>query len=62
MQKPANRASSIASVPVRPNSASIADNADLLAGGDDAGFQNRVHLAMESAGFAEPHRPGTSRL
>lgn len=39
----------------------IADNADLLAKGDDAGFQNRVHLAMESAGFAEPHRPGNPR-
>ena len=31
----------------------VARNADLLAAGDDAGFQNRVHLAMDAAGFAE---------
>jgi PTH1 family peptidyl-tRNA hydrolase len=36
----------------------VADNADRLAAGDDAGFQNRVHLAMDAAGFSEPKRPG----
>lgn len=30
----------------------IARNADLLARGDDPGFQNKVHLAMAAAGFA----------
>ena len=29
----------------------IADNADLLVKGEDASFQNRVHLAMQSKGF-----------
>jgi PTH1 family peptidyl-tRNA hydrolase len=29
----------------------IASNAALLASGEDASFQNRVHLAMETAGF-----------
>jgi PTH1 family peptidyl-tRNA hydrolase len=33
----------------------LADNAGLLAKGDDAGFQNKVHLAMQAKGFdAEP--------
>ena len=31
----------------------IARNAKLLVAGDDAGFQNRVHLAMTAAGFGE---------
>ena len=31
----------------------IADNAELLAKGQDASFQNKVHLAMESKGFVE---------
>jgi PTH1 family peptidyl-tRNA hydrolase len=31
----------------------IADNADLLAKGGDASFQNKVHLAMEAKGFGE---------
>jgi PTH1 family peptidyl-tRNA hydrolase len=31
---------------------SIARNADMLAGGDDPGFQNKVHLAMAAAGFS----------
>jgi len=31
----------------------IARNANLLVAGDDAGFQNRVHLAMTAAGFGE---------
>ena len=30
----------------------IARNADLLARGDDPGFQNKVHLAMAAAGFS----------
>ena len=29
----------------------IADNADLLAKGQDASFQNKVHLAMDAKGF-----------
>ena len=29
----------------------VASAAPLLPGGDDAGFQNKVHLAMEAAGF-----------
>ena len=34
----------------------IADNAGLLARGDDATFQNKVHLAMQAKGF-EPKTP-----
>ena len=34
----------------------IADNAGLLARGDDATFQNKVHLAMQAKGF-EPKQP-----
>ena len=30
----------------------VARAADLLADGEDASFQNKVHLAMEAAGFA----------
>ncbi len=36
----------------------IADNAGLLAKGEDNGFQNKVHLALDAAGFAAPTRPG----
>ncbi len=36
----------------------VARNAALIAKGDDATFQNRVHLAMEAAGFAEVKRVG----
>jgi PTH1 family peptidyl-tRNA hydrolase len=36
----------------------IADNADLLVRGDDASFQNKVHLAMDAKGFGEPKPPG----
>jgi peptidyl-tRNA hydrolase, PTH1 family len=32
----------------------IADNADLLARGEDATFQNKVHLAMQAKGFVGP--------
>ncbi len=36
----------------------VADNADLLVKGDDAGLQNRVHLAMEAAGFGAVKKIG----
>src|SRR3954463_1417523 len=36
----------------------IADNAALLAKGDEASFQNKVHLAMEARGWTEVKRPG----
>ncbi|MFD1331328.1 aminoacyl-tRNA hydrolase [Methylopila musalis] len=36
----------------------VADAADLLAKPDDAGLQNKVHLRMEAAGFAEVMRLG----
>jgi peptidyl-tRNA hydrolase, PTH1 family len=32
----------------------IADNASLIAKGNDASFQNKVHLAMQAKGFDEP--------
>ncbi len=32
----------------------VADNAALLARGEDATFQNKVHLAMDAKGFGEP--------
>src|ERR1700722_1301836 len=32
----------------------IADNAGLLAKGEDASFQNKVHLAMQAKGFLDP--------
>jgi peptidyl-tRNA hydrolase, PTH1 family len=32
----------------------IADNAELLARGQDASFQNKVHLLMAAKGFGEP--------
>jgi PTH1 family peptidyl-tRNA hydrolase len=32
----------------------MADNADLLAQGKDASFQNKVHLAMRAKGFGAP--------
>ena len=35
----------------------IADNAELLARGEDASFQNRIHLAMESKGFSDAKKP-----
>jgi PTH1 family peptidyl-tRNA hydrolase len=31
----------------------IADNAGLLAKGQDSSFQNKVHLAMQAKGFGE---------
>jgi len=36
----------------------VADNAELLAKGEDASFQNRVHLAMDAKGFGAPKSPG----
>ena len=35
----------------------IADNAELLARGQDSTFQNKVHLAMDAKGFVEPKAP-----
>ena len=35
----------------------MADNAGLLAGGKDATFQNKVHLAMQAKGFGEKPLP-----
>ena len=32
----------------------MADNAGLLAKGEDASFQNKVHLAMQAKGFLDP--------
>jgi len=36
----------------------IADNAALLAKGEDGSFQNKVHLAMEARGWTDVKRPG----
>ncbi len=38
----------------------IADNAELLARGQDASFQNKVHLGMDAKGFA-PKPPDSGR-
>ena len=35
----------------------IADNAGLLAKGEDSTFQNKIHLAMQAKGFIEPKKP-----
>jgi PTH1 family peptidyl-tRNA hydrolase len=35
----------------------IADNAEMLAHGKDASFQNKVHLAMDAKGFGMPKVP-----
>jgi PTH1 family peptidyl-tRNA hydrolase len=32
----------------------IGDNAELIARGQDASFQNKVHLAMVAKGFGQP--------
>ncbi|MBX6425675.1 MAG: aminoacyl-tRNA hydrolase [Variibacter sp.] len=39
----------------------VAEHAELLARGEDATFQNRVHLAMEARGFAAPAAKGAKR-
>ena len=36
----------------------LARNVALIAKGDDASFQNKVHLFMEAAGFAEVKKVG----
>jgi PTH1 family peptidyl-tRNA hydrolase len=36
----------------------VADNADFLARGEDASFQNKIHLAMDSKEFGEPKPKG----
>jgi PTH1 family peptidyl-tRNA hydrolase len=33
--------------------AAIADHAELIATGQDASFQNKVHLAMQAKGYGE---------
>ena len=35
----------------------VADNAEMLAKGQDSSFQNKVHLAMSAKGFGEPDAP-----
>jgi PTH1 family peptidyl-tRNA hydrolase len=35
----------------------VADNAEYLARGEDSSFQNKVHLAMDAKGFAQPDVP-----
>jgi PTH1 family peptidyl-tRNA hydrolase len=37
----------------------IADNAGMLVKGQDASFQNKVHLAMAAKGFGEPNEPAS---
>jgi PTH1 family peptidyl-tRNA hydrolase len=36
----------------------MADNATMIAKGEDAAFQNKVHLAMQAKGFGEVGGPG----
>jgi peptidyl-tRNA hydrolase, PTH1 family len=38
----------------------IADNAELLVKGQDASFQNKVHLAMQAKGFGDSKSPDQS--
>ena len=38
----------------------IADNAAMLVKGEDSGFQNKVHLALQAKGFGDVQRPGRS--
>jgi peptidyl-tRNA hydrolase, PTH1 family len=38
----------------------LADNAGLIARGEDAAFQNKVHLAMVAKGFGDPQNNGQS--
>ena len=51
---------SIAGLPALPFGLidAVADNADLLIRGDDAGLQNRLHLALEAKGFGVVKRVG----
>jgi len=34
-----------------------ADNAELLTRGEDASFQNKIHLALAAKGFVDPKSP-----
>ena len=36
----------------------VADNAAMLVKGEDSGFQNKVHLALQAKGFGDAQRPG----
>jgi PTH1 family peptidyl-tRNA hydrolase len=38
----------------------IGDNAELLAIGQDASFQNKVHLTLQAKGFLEPEKDGVA--
>ena len=38
----------------------LADNAALLAAGDDGRFQNKIHLAMDAKGFVEPKQDSSA--
>ncbi len=38
----------------------VADNVDLLARGEDATFQNKVHLALQAQGFFDDTEPGAT--
>ena len=38
----------------------MADNVDLIARGEDASFQNKVHLAMAAKGFGEEAKKDSS--
>jgi peptidyl-tRNA hydrolase, PTH1 family len=38
----------------------IADNAEILAKGQDSTFQNKVHLAMQAKGFGDAKEPDKS--
>jgi peptidyl-tRNA hydrolase, PTH1 family len=38
----------------------VADNADLLARGEDASFQNKVHLALQAKGFFDSKDSGAA--
>jgi PTH1 family peptidyl-tRNA hydrolase len=42
--------------------AALADNAALLAGGEDASLQNKIHLAMAAKGFAEHADPDSTAV
>jgi PTH1 family peptidyl-tRNA hydrolase len=39
----------------------VADNAGLVARGEDASFQNKVHLGMEAKGFGDAKSPETPK-
>jgi PTH1 family peptidyl-tRNA hydrolase len=39
----------------------VGRNAGLLAKGEDAAFQNKLHLFMDAAGFTDVKRPGEAR-